>query len=166
MSQHYGVPAINLDEFEIDEAVINDPSAIGAETSILPINRAGSVLIVAMSDPSNLTAIDDVKFNTGYNVEPVVASDAALAEAIERYYDQSAKNKFSMTSSMLKSMSSSINRTKTSLTWRSPVRGPGRSPRQPHPRRCHQEERIGHYIEPYEKSFRSVTESMGCSMRS
>ena len=92
MSQHYGVPAINLDEFEIDEAVIKlIPRQLAQKHQILPINRAGSVLIVAMSDPSNLTAIDDVKFNTGYNVEPVVASDAALAEAIERYYDQSAK---------------------------------------------------------------------------
>ena len=92
MSQHYGVPAINLDEFEIDENVIKlIPRQLAQKHQILPINRAGSVLIVAMSDPSNLTAIDDVKFNTGYNVETVVASDEALREAIERYYDQSVK---------------------------------------------------------------------------
>ena len=92
MSAHYGVPAINLDEFEIDESVIKlIPRQLAQKHQILPINRAGSVLIVAMSDPSNLTAIDDVKFNTGYNVETVVASDEALRSAIERYYDQSVK---------------------------------------------------------------------------
>ena len=92
MSQHYGVPAINLDEFEIDDDVIKlIPRELAQRHQILPINRAGSTLIVAMSDPANLTAIDDVKFNTGYTVEPVVASDQALKVAIERYYDQSVK---------------------------------------------------------------------------
>jgi type IV pilus assembly protein PilB len=89
MSQHYGVPAINLEEFEIDDDVIKlIPRELAQRHQILPINRAGSTLIVAMSDPANLTAIDDVKFNTGYNVEPVVASDEALKQAIERYYNQ------------------------------------------------------------------------------
>ncbi|MEE2787346.1 MAG: type IV-A pilus assembly ATPase PilB [Myxococcota bacterium] len=92
MSQHYGVPAINLDEFEIDDDVIKlIPKELAHRHQILPINRAGSTLIMAMSDPANLTAIDDVKFNTGYTVEPVVASDQAIKEAIERYYDQSVK---------------------------------------------------------------------------
>ncbi len=58
---------------------------------ILPINRSGSALIVAMLDPSNLSAVDDVKFNTGYNVEPVVASDEAIRAAIQRYYEQGVK---------------------------------------------------------------------------
>jgi type IV pilus assembly protein PilB len=90
MSDHYGVPAINLDEFEIDEDVLKlIPRELAVKHTLLPINRATNTLIIAMSDPSNLIAIDDVKFSTGYNVEPVVAGEAALREAIDRYYDES-----------------------------------------------------------------------------
>jgi type IV pilus assembly protein PilB len=92
MSRHYGVPAINLEEFEIDDDVIKlIPKELALRHQILPINRSGSTLIVAMLDPSNLSAVDDVKFNTGYNVEPVVASDEAIRLAIERYYEQGVK---------------------------------------------------------------------------
>ncbi len=90
MSEQYGVPAINLDEFEIDEDVLKlIPRELATKHTLLPINRAANTLIIAMSDPSNLIAIDDVKFSTGYNVEPVVAGEASIREAIERYYDQS-----------------------------------------------------------------------------
>src|SRR5690606_16929346 len=54
---------------------------------IVPVSRSGSSLIVAMSDPTNLNAIDDIKFLSGYNVEPVVSSEAAIEAAIERYYN-------------------------------------------------------------------------------
>ena len=92
LSKHYGVPSINLEEFEIDDDVIKlIPRDLARQHQILPINRAGSSLIVAMSDPSNLNAVDDVKFHTGYNVEVVVASEEAIRLAIEHYYDQSAK---------------------------------------------------------------------------
>jgi type IV pilus assembly protein PilB len=92
LSRHYGVPAINLDEFEIDEEVIKlIPKELAAQHQVVPINRAGNELIVAMSDPSNLTAIDDVKFNTGYNVTVVVASEQSIRAAIDRYYDESAR---------------------------------------------------------------------------
>ena len=92
MSEHYGVPAINLDEFEIDEDVLKlIPRELAVKHTLLPINRATNTLIIAMSDPSNLIAIDDVKFSTGYNVEPVVAGEAALREAIDRYYDDSVR---------------------------------------------------------------------------
>jgi type IV pilus assembly protein PilB len=92
MSRYYGVPAINIDEFEIDDDVIKLlPRDLAHRHQVLPINRAGSTLIVAMSDPSNLAAVDDIKFSTGYNVEVVVASDEAIRSAIERYYDESAK---------------------------------------------------------------------------
>jgi type IV pilus assembly protein PilB len=57
---------------------------------LVPINRAGSTLIVAMSDPSNIFAIDDIKFMTGYNVEVVVAPEKSIKDAIDQYYDQSA----------------------------------------------------------------------------
>ncbi len=91
LSKHYGVPSINLDEFEIDDDVIKlIPRELAHRHQVLPINRAGSSLIVAMSDPSNLNAIDELKFNTGYHVEVVVASEEAIRDAIARYYDESA----------------------------------------------------------------------------
>ena len=91
LSKQYGVPSINLAELEVDPAVIKIiPSDVAQKYQIIPVNRAGSTLIVAMSDPSNIFAVDDIKFMTGYNVEVVVASEAALKVAIDRFYDQSA----------------------------------------------------------------------------
>ena len=89
LSQQYRVQAVDLREYEIDPEVLKlIPHDICERHRILPVSRAGSSLIVAMADPSNLNAIDDIKFTTGYNVEPVVASEAAIMEAIERYYSQ------------------------------------------------------------------------------
>lgn len=87
LSKQYGVPAISLKDFDIDEEVLKlVPRATAEKHQVVPVNRAGSSLIVAMSDPSNIFAIDDVKFLTGYNVEVVVASEQAIKEAIEHYY--------------------------------------------------------------------------------
>lgn len=91
LSKQYGVPSINLAEFEVDAAIIKIiPVEIAQKYQIIPVNRAGSTLIIAMSDPSNIFAIDDIKFMTGYNVEVVVASESAIKTAIDKYYDQSA----------------------------------------------------------------------------
>ncbi|HEY6007654.1 MAG TPA: type IV-A pilus assembly ATPase PilB [Geobacteraceae bacterium] len=91
LSKKYGLPSINLSEFEVDGAVIKTiPVEIAQKYQIVPVNRAGSTLIIAMSDPSNIFAIDDIKFMTGYNVEVVVASETAIKTAIDKYYDQSA----------------------------------------------------------------------------
>ncbi len=91
LSKHYGVPSINLSEFDVDPAVIAlIPADVAQKYQLVPINRAGATLIVAMSDPSNIFAIDDIKFMTGFNVEVVVASEAAIKEAIDNYYDQSS----------------------------------------------------------------------------
>src|SRR5512133_2072912 len=87
LSKQYGVPASDLKTFDIDEDVIKlIPKVTADKHQIIPVNRAGSSLIVAMSDPSNIFAIDDIKFLTGYNVEVVVASEQAIREAIEKYY--------------------------------------------------------------------------------
>ncbi|MFZ3209808.1 MAG: type IV-A pilus assembly ATPase PilB [Geobacteraceae bacterium] len=91
LSKQYGVPSINLAEFEVDRAIIKIiPVEIVQKYQIIPVNRAGSTLIIAMSDPSNIFAIDDIKFMTGYNVEVVVASESFIKSAIDKYYDQSA----------------------------------------------------------------------------
>jgi len=91
LSKQYSVPSINLAEFEIDPAVVKLlPVEVVQKYQAIPVNRSGSTLILAMSDPSNIFAIDDIKFMTGYNVEVVVASDTGIKSAIDKYYDQSA----------------------------------------------------------------------------
>jgi len=91
LSKQYGVPSINLSEFEAETAVVKIiPADVAQKYQIVPVNRAGSTLIIAMADPSNIFAIDDIKFMTGYNVEVVVASESAIKAAIDKYYDQSA----------------------------------------------------------------------------
>jgi type IV pilus assembly protein PilB len=88
LSRQYGVPSINLDRFVIDPAVIRlVPAETAQKYQVIPLSRSGATLTIAMSDPTNVFAMDDVKFMTGYNVEPVVASEAMLAEAIQRYYN-------------------------------------------------------------------------------
>ncbi|MCK5825486.1 MAG: type IV-A pilus assembly ATPase PilB [Desulfuromusa sp.] len=91
LSKHYGVPSVDLAEFDVDSAVIDlVPAAVAQKYQLVPINRAGATLIVAMADPSNIFAIDDIKFMTGFNVEVVVAAEAAIKEAIDKFYDQSS----------------------------------------------------------------------------
>jgi type IV pilus assembly protein PilB len=87
LSKQYGVPSINLTQFEIDPAVIKlIPAETANKYQIVPLSRAGATLTIAMTDPTNVFAMDDIKFMTGYNVEPVVASETAVIEAIARYY--------------------------------------------------------------------------------
>jgi type IV pilus assembly protein PilB len=93
LSKQYGVPAINLKEFDIDGEIIKlVPKDVAEKHLVIPVNRAGSSLIVAMCDPSNIYAVDDLKFLTGYNIEPVVTSEPALREAIEKYYAEKGPN--------------------------------------------------------------------------
>ncbi|MGB5160353.1 MAG: type IV-A pilus assembly ATPase PilB [Thermoanaerobaculia bacterium] len=87
LSQRYGVPAINLSEIEVDDSIIGIiPAEVARKYTILPVSKAGAKLTIAMVDPTNVFAMDDVKFMTGYNVEPVVASDSTLRGAIDQYY--------------------------------------------------------------------------------
>ena len=87
LSKQYGVPSINLDDFDVTpDVIILVPREVATRHLCVPINRAGGTLIVAMADPSNLTAIDDLKFLTGYNIEVVVASEVQIRESIDKYY--------------------------------------------------------------------------------
>jgi type IV pilus assembly protein PilB len=89
LSQQYGVPAISLSDYQIDTNLTKFiPVDVAQKYSILPVARVGATLTVAMVDPSNVFAIDDVKFMTGYNVDPVVATESAIREAITQYYGQ------------------------------------------------------------------------------
>jgi type IV pilus assembly protein PilB len=87
LSRQYGVPSINLEHFEVDPGIIKIiPADTARKYQVLPLSRSGATLTIAMADPTNVFAMDDIKFMTGYNVEPVVASETALEDAIERYY--------------------------------------------------------------------------------
>src|SRR5262245_42851397 len=87
LSKQYGVPSINLTQFEIDQSVIKlIPADTAQKYQIVPLSRSGATLTIAITDPTNVFAMDDIKFMTGYNVEPVVASETAVTEAIKRYY--------------------------------------------------------------------------------
>ncbi len=87
LSKQYGVPSINLTQFEIDAGVIKlIPAETAQKYQIIPLSRSGATLTIAMTDPTNVFAMDDIKFMTGYNVEPVVASETAVIDAILKYY--------------------------------------------------------------------------------
>jgi type IV pilus assembly protein PilB len=90
LSRQYGVPSVNLELFDIDDSVIRlIPHEVAQKYSVLPLSRVGATLTLAMVDPTNVFAMDDIKFMTGLNIEPVVVSEAAVQEAISKYYDHS-----------------------------------------------------------------------------
>ena len=90
LSRQYGIPSVNLELFQIDEQVLHlIPQEVAQKYSVLPLSRVGASLTLAMVDPTNVFAMDDVKFMTGLNVEPVVVAEASIQHAIARYYGTS-----------------------------------------------------------------------------
>jgi type IV pilus assembly protein PilB len=88
LSRQYGVPSVNLELFDIDGPVLRlIPQEVAQKYSVLPLSRVGATLTLAMVDPTNVFAMDDIKFMTGLNIEPVVVSEASVQEAIAKYYD-------------------------------------------------------------------------------
>jgi len=92
LGMQYGVPAADLDQWPpIDATVIAlVPAELANKHKVLPLQRSGNVLTMAMSDPTDIFAMDDVRFHTGYNIDPVVSSEMGLIRAIERYYGGSS----------------------------------------------------------------------------
>jgi len=91
LSKQFGVPSIAIGQFQIDPAVIKlVPAETAQKYQIIPLSRSGATLTIAMTDPTNVFAMDDIKFMTGYNVEPVVASETEVDEALGRYYGKAA----------------------------------------------------------------------------
>jgi hypothetical protein len=87
LSRQYGVPSITLDPLTIDPAIIEViPAEMARTHKVLPLSRSGDRLTVAMADPTSVLALDDVRLTTGFRVEPVVASEAALEDAIDLCY--------------------------------------------------------------------------------
>jgi type IV pilus assembly protein PilB len=92
LSRQYGVPAINLSYYEVDPTVVKlVPQETANRYQVVPLSRVGSTLTIAMADPTNVFAMDDIKFMTGLKVEPVVASENAIADAIEKFYGGASK---------------------------------------------------------------------------
>src|SRR4029077_16890381 len=87
LSKQYGVPAINLASFKIDLTIIKlVPTETARKYQIIPLSRSGSTLTIAMTDPPTAFAMDEIKLRPGSPVEPVVASEVAITDAIEKYY--------------------------------------------------------------------------------
>ena len=90
LSRQYGIPSVNLDLFNIDPGVLRlIPQEVAQKHSVLPLSRVGATLTLAMVDPTNVFALDDVKFMTGLNVEPVVVAEGSVQQAIAKYYGTS-----------------------------------------------------------------------------
>ncbi|MEW6684939.1 MAG: type IV-A pilus assembly ATPase PilB [Candidatus Edwardsbacteria bacterium] len=87
LSQQYGVPAVNLSDYKIDAQILKlIPTQIAQKYGVIPISRLGRVLTVAMVNPSDILAIEDIKFSTGFEVHPVVASETAVWKTIDKHY--------------------------------------------------------------------------------
>ncbi|HEX9730393.1 MAG TPA: type IV-A pilus assembly ATPase PilB [Thermoanaerobaculia bacterium] len=87
LSKHFKVSAINLSQVLIDDAIVKlIPADVARKYTIMPVSKTGAKVTIAMLDPTNVFAMDDIKFMTGYNVEPVIASESAIRSAIEKYY--------------------------------------------------------------------------------
>ncbi|HXC16886.1 MAG TPA: hypothetical protein VNV60_05540, partial [Holophagaceae bacterium] len=93
LGMQYGVPAADLEQWPpIDASVIAlIPAELANRHKVLPLQRTGNVLTLAMADPTDIFAMDDVRFHTGYNVDPVVSSEMGLLRAIEKYYGGSSQ---------------------------------------------------------------------------
>ena len=90
LSRQYGIPSVNLDLFNIDPAVLRlIPQEVAQKHFVLPLSRVGATLTLAMVDPTNVFAQDDVKFMTGLNIEPVVVAESSVQQAIAKYYGTS-----------------------------------------------------------------------------
>jgi type IV pilus assembly protein PilB len=93
LSRQYGVPSINLKYYEVEPEVLKlVPRETAVRYEVVPLSRVGSTLTIAMTDPTNVFAMDDIKFMTGYTVEPVVASESSINQALHRYYGEQVAN--------------------------------------------------------------------------
>jgi len=92
LSRQYGVPAVDLKDFAYDPALLRlIPAETAAKYNVIPVGRSGNTLTLAMTDPTNVFAMDDIKFRTGLNVEPVVASETAIQAAVVHHYGSASQ---------------------------------------------------------------------------
>jgi type IV pilus assembly protein PilB len=90
LARQYRMPAVDLSRFEVDPKILKlIPPDIATKHTVLPLKREGRTLTVAIADPNNVTAIEDIKFITRCDIFPVIAGEYTLRNAIDRYYQQS-----------------------------------------------------------------------------
>ncbi len=95
LAEQYGVPAIDLENFEIEDDLVElMPRDICLKHMVFPVSKAGNTLVVAFADPSNIFVKDDLQFLTRHKVEVMVASEVAILRAIEKYYDRAKQNEY------------------------------------------------------------------------
>ncbi len=91
LSMQFGIPVVNLSKYEIKEDIIKIlPEEMIKKYKVIPINRFGNTLILAVDDPSDIAAIDDIKFYTGYNIDVVIASIKDIRATIDRIFDNAS----------------------------------------------------------------------------
>ena len=102
LSLQFGIPVVDLKNYDLREDVINIlPKEMIKKYKVIPINRFGNTLILAVDDPTDISAIDDIKFYTGYNIDIVIASSTAIKNTIDRIFDnisvlEDIENKFKL----------------------------------------------------------------------
>src|SRR5712692_5615991 len=101
LSRQYGIPSVNLELFNIEDSVIRlIPQEVAQKYSVLPLSRVGATLTLAMVDPTNVFAMDDIKFMTGLNIEPVVVAEASIQQAIAKHYGSSREIELALATSL------------------------------------------------------------------
>ncbi len=94
LSQQFGIPAVDLSNFKADQALLKlFPADAIKKYKVIPVKRTGAVVTLAMADPSDVFALDDIKFLTGYTIEPAVASESAIVSAIQAAYGLAQETK-------------------------------------------------------------------------
>ncbi|MEJ2540166.1 MAG: type IV-A pilus assembly ATPase PilB [Gemmatimonadota bacterium] len=97
LAKQYRIPAVDLDKVVVDPKLLHlVPSEVATKHLVLPLRRVGRRLTVAMVNPTDLSAIDDLKFITKMNIEPVIAGEYTLRTQIERYYAQASNQMASL----------------------------------------------------------------------
>jgi type IV pilus assembly protein PilB len=88
LGRQYGVPSVNLNDYEIDNSVLDIiPADVAMKHEVIPINKSGKTITVAMANPADVLAVEDLKFSTGYEIRVVVSSESAIQKTIEKFYE-------------------------------------------------------------------------------
>jgi type IV pilus assembly protein PilB len=163
LSQQYNVPSITLSQLDIDPDVLKlVPNQLAEKLQVLPVKRSGNTLTLAMADPTNVLALDDVAFMTNLQIQPVVASEVSIRQAIDRVYGNQGDSVAEMMSELedaeadvevVGGTDDSLGKADLFDLRRRPTRP--RCPADEHdPRRRDRRGASDIHLEPYEKVFR------------
>lgn len=90
LSKQFGYPSINLSKFDIDERVLElIKPEMARKHIVMPVHRIGSILTLAMADPSNLFVQEEIRFSTNLRIQAVIAPESSIIQSIDKYYGSS-----------------------------------------------------------------------------